>query len=84
MMKIRYFSWLREKIGTDQEELDIPASVKDGNQLIAYLSSLSARHAGVFIEKNAIRMAIDQHYADHDHSIENAKEIAFFPPVTGG
>jgi len=83
-MKILYFAWLREKAGRREEELDIPPGVTKVGELIAWLSSLDAGHAAAFSHPKQVRCAIDLEFAELDAPIHGAKEIAFFPPVTGG
>ncbi|MES0880711.1 molybdopterin converting factor subunit 1 [Roseibium sp. SCP14] len=83
-MNIRYFAWVRERVGIEEEELEIPGVVKTVGDLIAHLKSLDANHAAAFEEEEAIRVALDQVHVEADAALGNAKEIAFFPPMTGG
>ena len=82
-MKILYFAWLREKVGVPYEEKDIKAvTVKD---LIQELVEVDEKYAIAFSDLKSIRVAVDQKLVqDFATSIKNAKEIAFFPPMTGG
>jgi sulfur-carrier protein len=79
-----YFAWVREKIGTDRETLDIPDDVDSVAALIAWLASRSDRHAEAFSDPAKLRAAVDQSFAGLDAPVQGAKEIALFPPVTGG
>ena len=82
-MKILYFAWLREKVGVPSEEKDF----EDGTviDLINYLVKLDEKYALAFSDIKAIRVAVDRELIqDFETSISNAKEIAFFPPMTGG
>ncbi len=83
-MRILYFAWLREKTGKREEELDIPAAVTNVGQLITWLSGLDSAHAAAFANPKLVRCAIDLEFAALDAGISGAREIAFFPPVTGG
>lgn len=83
-MIIRYFAWVREKVGRDEENLDLPETVKTVEDLITYLTTIDDNHAAAFAEAEAIRTAIDQEHVDADTPIAGAREIAFFPPMTGG
>jgi sulfur-carrier protein len=83
-LRILYFAWLREKIGRAEETLELPARVNTVGELIAWLKALDAGHANAFAEQRLVRCAVDQDFATPDASIVGAKEIAFFPPVTGG
>ena len=83
-MKILYFAWLREKAGRREEVLDPPPGVTTVAELIAWLSGLDAAHGAAFANPKQVRCAIDLEFAPLEASILGAKEIAFFPPVTGG
>ena len=82
-MQVYYFSWVREKVGTGQEEIQTNSNtVKD---LIDELSSKGENYTLAFSNLEQIKVAVDQVFvSDFNHTIKNAKEIAFFPPVTGG
>lgn len=81
---LMYFAWVRERIGRGSETREIPASVTTAGDLIAWLSGQGEEYAHAFAKPESIRVAIDQVHAGHDREIVGAKEIAFFPPVTGG
>jgi sulfur-carrier protein len=83
-MKIRYFAWVRERIGKAEEELDPPSTVATIEQLIGWLSSRGEEYAHAFENPKVIRAAIDQHHVRHQTDLKGAREIAFFPPMTGG
>lgn len=79
-----YFAWVRERIGRGSETREVPATITDPRGLIEWLSKQGEEYAHAFEKADAIRVAIDQVHADHDQPIAGAREIAFFPPVTGG
>jgi molybdopterin synthase sulfur carrier subunit len=83
-MKLRYFAWVRERIGKPDEELDLPASVATVEQLIAWLSARGEEYAYAFENPKVIRAAIDKNHVRPDAALQGAREIAFFPPMTGG
>lgn len=83
-VSILYFAKMRETIGIDGEEIDLPDAVGDVAALADWLSALSPRHDAAFSDRSRIRCAIDQQMARFDAAINDAQEIAFFPPVTGG
>ena len=83
-MNILYFAWLRERIGTGEETLSPPVVVETLAQLMDWLSQRSAGHAAAFADRKLIRAAVDQVHSQHATKITGAKEVAFFPPVTGG
>jgi molybdopterin synthase sulfur carrier subunit len=84
MTDILYFAWLREQVGTAEESLAIPADVGDVTALIGWLAQRSAGHARAFARPEIVRCAIDQEFVGAQAPIAAAREIAFFPPVTGG
>lgn len=83
-MDILYFAWVREQIGTDREQLDPPPEVHDVAGLIGWLATRSPGHAAALADPARLRAAIDQKFATLDESVTGAREIALFPPVTGG
>ena len=83
-MKAVYFAWVRERIGKDEEALDPPAGVARVGDLIAGLWGGGEGYAHAFAQPGAIRAAIDRAHVGRDASIAGAREIAFFPPMTGG
>ena len=83
MMQVLYFAWLRERVGAASEEID-PESATTARELVAQLSARDPRYAAAFADMTAIRVAVDQTMCDLDTSISGAREVAFFPPVTGG
>jgi len=83
-MQLLYFAWVREKIGIGEEERDIPRELSTVNDLLDWLSSQGENYKEALGAKDRLRIAVDQHHADTNASIENAREIAIFPPVTGG
>jgi molybdopterin synthase sulfur carrier subunit len=83
-MKAVYFAWVRERVGKTEEELDPPASVTTVGELIAWLSAQGEGYAHAFEKPSTIRAALDRVHARHEAPIGMAREIAFFPPMTGG
>ncbi len=83
-MKALYFAWVRERVGKAEEELDPPATVMTVGDLIAWLSRRGERYAHAFDKPLAVRAALDRVHARNDAPIAGAKEVAFFPPMTGG
>lgn len=81
---ILYFAWLRERVGTDREELILPATVRGVGDLVALLVARGGGHAAAFANARAIRCAVNQEFADAAAPIAPGDEVAFFPPVTGG
>ena len=83
-VKILYFAWVREKTGKAEEVLDLPAGVGTVAELVIWLKGLGPEYAEAFARADVIRAAIDQAHVKSTASLAGAREIAFFPPVTGG
>ncbi len=83
-MKAVYFAWVRERVGKPEEELTPPASVTTVADLLTWLKAQGEEYAYAFENEKVIRVAIDQTHVKHDAAIAGAREIAFFPPMTGG
>ncbi len=83
-MKVLYFAWLRQKIGSGEERVEPPATVETVAALVEWLKARSPGHAAAFANTKAVRVAINQEFADWSAAIRPGDEIAFFPPVTGG
>ena len=82
MIDILYFAWVRERIGLPKESLETKAGTV--NELVVELRSREPRYEAAFADISALRVAVDQELTDFEASILGAKEIAFFPPMTGG
>ncbi len=81
-MNIMYFAWVRERIGAPSEEIETrAATVAD---LVEELRGRGERHAAAFADLSALRVAVDQELTDFDAPLAGAREVAFFPPMTGG
>ena len=83
-VKLSYFAWVRERIGKAEESLAMPEDVKTIADLIAWLSARGEEYAYAFENATTIRAAIDRKHVKHDAPVAEAREIAFFPPMTGG
>jgi len=83
-MKLVYFAWVRERIGKPEEEIDLPANVRTIGDLMTYLTGRGEEYAYAFENAKVIRAAIDKTHVKPDAAIAGAREIAFFPPMTGG
>ncbi len=84
MTKLVYFAWVRERIGKGEENLDLAPSVVTVSDLLAHLKTRGEEYEAAFEYPEVIRVAIDQEHVDHDAPINGAREIALFPPMTGG
>ncbi len=83
-MKLRYFAWVRERIGKAEEDVDPPAGIATVGELVAWLAGKGENYAYAFENPKVIRAAIDRSHVRADARIAGAAEIAFFPPMTGG
>ena len=83
-MKLLYFAWVRERTGKAEEEIDLPLALNTVADVIAWLKEKDETYDYAFGDLRVIRAAIDQTMVSLDASIKGAREIAFFPPVTGG
>jgi molybdopterin synthase sulfur carrier subunit len=81
---LKYFAWVRERIGTGEERIALPKSVRTAGDAMRWLKTRGDGYAAAFEREDLIRTAIDREHAGHQASIEGAREIAFFPPITGG
>ncbi len=83
-MKLKYFAWVRERIGKAEETIEPPANVLTIADLIGWLAARDEGYAYAFEKPRVIRAAIDHAHVQPDTAIAGAREIAFFPPMTGG
>lgn len=81
---ILYFAWVREAIGQGGERVDPPADVVSVADLIDWLAARGGGYATAFERRDRLRAAVDQAFVPLDTSIAGAREVAIFPPVTGG
>ncbi|TKZ22650.1 molybdopterin converting factor subunit 1 [Shimia litoralis] len=81
-MDVLYFAWVRERIGLAKEQIDTEATtVMD---LVRELEAREERYAAAFADISALRVAVDQELTDFEASLSGVREVAFFPPMTGG
>ena len=80
MVTVLYFAWVRDAMGVGEERIELPGGVVT----VADLADWLAKRHPVFADRDRLRVAVDQAMARFDSDIRDAKEIAFFPPVTGG
>ena len=84
-MKLVYFAWVRERLGRDEEDVDLPDGTDTVGELIAWLKQRDEQFSDVFEHSEIIQVAVDKKLVrDRSTSITNANEIALFPPMTGG
>jgi molybdopterin synthase sulfur carrier subunit len=83
-MKVKYFAWVRERVGISEETIELPADIRTVDDLMGWLSQRGEPYAHAFERPKVIRAAIDHAHVKSDSMIAGAREIAFFPPMTGG
>lgn len=83
-MKLVYFAWVRERIGKPQEDIDLPAGVETVADLLSWLRTRGEEYEHALQHQKIIRVAIDQEHVEHGEKVAGAREIALFPPMTGG
>jgi sulfur-carrier protein len=83
-LRVLYFAWLRERIGKTDEDIALPQDVRTAGELIAWLTQRGDEYAHAFENPKVVRVAIDRKHVKHDAAIAGAREVAFFPPMTGG
>ncbi|MGD9918217.1 MAG: molybdopterin converting factor subunit 1 [Paenirhodobacter sp.] len=82
MPEVVYFAWVRERIGVPRERVETSAATVA--ELVAELAAREPRYAAAFADISALRVALDQELADFDAPLAGVREVAFFPPMTGG
>ena len=82
MIDILYFASVRERIGLPKERIETGAETV--SELVAELVAREERYAAAFADTSALRVALDQELADFDAPLAGVREVAFFPPMTGG
>ncbi|RVT82256.1 molybdopterin converting factor subunit 1 [Rhodobacteraceae bacterium CCMM004] len=81
-LDVLYFAWVRERIGLPKERVETGADTVSG--LVDELVAREERYAAAFADRSALRVAVDQELADFDAPLTGVREVAFFPPMTGG
>jgi len=83
-IKLVYFAWVRERTGCAEETLTLPSTIRTIADLAALLATRDEAYAQAFEQPKLVRAAIDRTHVKPDALIAGAREIAFFPPMTGG
>ncbi|MEY8840887.1 molybdopterin converting factor subunit 1 [Cribrihabitans sp. XS_ASV171] len=82
MMDVLYFAWVRERIGLPRERVETQAATVA--ELVEELRGREARYDAAFADLSALRVALDQELSDFEAPLDGVREVAFFPPMTGG
>lgn len=83
-VRLVYFAWVRERVGLPEETLDIPADLATVAELVRWLKARGEGYEAAFADEAVVRAALDHVHAKPQAALGNAREIAFFPPMTGG
>ena len=83
-MRVRYFAWVRERVGKTDEDVELPTGIVTVGDLMAWLATRGEEYARAFDNPKVIRAALDRSHVRAEAAIAGAREIAFFPPMTGG
>jgi sulfur-carrier protein len=83
-VKLLYFAWVRERVGKGEETVEPPAEVATVGDLMTWLAGRGEEYALAFENPRVIRAAIDRTHVKPDARLGGAREVAFFPPMTGG
>jgi sulfur-carrier protein len=83
-VKVVYFAWVRERIGLPEEEVELPPGIATIADLVGWLKGRGEEYDYAFENEGVVRAAIDKVHARPDAPLAGAREIAFFPPMTGG
>ena len=83
-MKLLYFAWVRQKIGSSEEDITAPSSVTTVAALVEFLRKRGAGYEAAFRDVKLLRVAVNQDYVGREHPLREGDEVAIFPPVTGG
>ncbi|MFN3209232.1 MAG: molybdopterin converting factor subunit 1 [Roseovarius sp.] len=81
-MDVLYFAWVRERIGRPKDKVETAAVTV--RELVGELRAREERYEAAFADLDALRVAVDQELADFDAPLAGVREVAFFPPMTGG
>lgn len=84
MVRLVYFAWVRERIGKAEEDVELPAGIVTVSDLLEWLKGRGEEYAHALQVPRVIRVAINQEHVDHSEPVAGAREIALFPPMTGG
>ena len=82
--RLIYFAWVRERIGKPEEDVDLPVGVETVADLLRWLKSRGEEYEHALQYPEVIRVVINQEHVRHEEKIGGAREIALFPPMTGG
>ena len=83
-VRLVYFAWVRERVGLADEQVELPAEVATVLDLVRWLKTRDEGYVAAFADETLVRAAVNQTHVKPGASLDGAREIAFFPPMTGG
>lgn len=83
-LRLLYFAWVRERVGKPEEEVDLPPGVTTVAELVRWLKGRGEEYGHAFENEDVVRAAVDRAHVKPQAGIAGAREVAFFPPMTGG
>jgi sulfur-carrier protein len=83
-VRLVYFAWVRERVGTPEETVTLPDGVATVADLVDWLKGRGEGYAAAFADAGVVRAAVDRVHAKPETAVRDAAEVAFFPPMTGG
>ena len=83
-VRLLYFAWVREKVGCASEDVELPPDVATVADLVAWLKQRGPQYGDAFAQAHVVRAALDRVHVKPAAALGGAREVAFFPPVTGG
>lgn len=83
-VRLLYFAWVRERVGRSSEDVDLPGDVATVEDLVLWLKQRGPEYSEAFARPQVVRAALDKVHVKYGAALGTAREIAFFPPVTGG
>lgn len=83
-MKIKYFAWLKDKVGYEEEEITLPSGITNVGQLLNWLASRGPQYEEAFEFIEVIKVVVNQTYVLNDQSIKDSDEVILIPPIAGG
>lgn len=83
-MKIKYFAWIKDKVGCEEEEISLPAEVTNVGMLINWLSMRGPQYEDAFEFIEVIKVVVNQTYVLNDQPVKDEDEVIFIPPIAGG
>ncbi len=83
-MKLRYFAWLRDRMGRESEEIRLPGGIRTVGMLLDWLSTRDERCRDAFEYIDVVLVSVNSSYADRNHPVRDEDEVALVPPIAGG